>query len=250
MLAIVKPEKELNKIRVSGSIVAEIHKELKKLIVPGVTTDILEQVTLDITAKHKAKPSFLGYRGFPFATCVSVNEVIVHGFPSAKMMLLEGDVVGVDVGVLKDGYHGDAAFTMIVGESRSKEDELLLAAGKECLTKAIAIVKDGTYLGDIGNIIETTAKQYNFDVVRNYVGHGIGKNLHEYPQINNYGKPKTGLKLKAGMVICIEPMLTIGSSDNHTLSDGWTVVTNTGNNAAHFEHQLIVHKDRAEIVSV
>jgi methionyl aminopeptidase len=248
MVAIIKKPSELTKLRLCGTIVADIHRELKKVVQVGITTLELEQVTLDVLAKHGAKPSFLGYKGFPYATCISVNEVIVHGFPG-EYRLQEGDVVGFDVGAYKNGYHGDAAFTTIVGKATSKLDELLVATCELCLTNAIKLIRDGVPVGAIGYVIEETASSFGFDIVRNYVGHGIGQNLHELPRVYNFGKYTEGLVLKEGMVICIEPMLTIGSSYNYVLDDGWTVVTGTGNNAAHFEHQVIVCKNGAEVIS-
>ena len=248
MLGMVKTSGQLELIRESGSIVGEIHRELKKLIEPGIKTKVLESVAEEIIYSRGATPSFKGYRGYPYCTCISPNSTIVHGFPG-EYILREGDVLSVDVGAFKH-LHGDAAFTVIVGEPNSKEDILLVETTERCLKKAIDIAKEGTTTGAIGNIIETTAKAKGFDVVRNFVGHGIGRELHEEPSIYNYGKIESGLMLKAGMVICIEPMITVGKATNTIGDDGWTVTTKDGKNAAHVEHQIIIHKDFAEIITI
>jgi methionyl aminopeptidase len=249
VIPIVKTYSEQIKLRNSSKIVAEIHNKLKEMVVPGMVLKELEAVAIDIIKQHKATASFLGYRGYQYSICTSINEEIVHGFPTERI-IQEGDVVSIDVGVYKDDYHGDAAFTKIAGTPKNIEDILLVRTTKHCLYKAICNIKEGTAVGDIGTIIEDTAKLEGFDVVKNYVGHGIGRSLHETPQIINYTPTHRGLLLKAGMVICIEPMLTIGSSKNHVKNDNWTVITDTKNNAAHFEHQIIIHKDKAEIISV
>jgi methionyl aminopeptidase len=249
MISIVKTSTELELLRESGRVVGLIHTELKRLIKVGVNTKLLSDVTSDIISTNKGAPSFLGYRGYPNNICVSINEEIVHGFHNNRV-LKEGDVVSVDVGVYKDKYHGDAAFTVIVGEPLNERDVTLVEATQDCLDKAIKHTKAGITTGSIGRLIEDTALSYGFDVVRDYVGHGIGRELHEAPAIFNYGKDKDGLILKAGMVICVEPMLVVGKQYNHILDDGWTVVTNDGLNAAHCEHQIIVHKDYSEIITI
>jgi len=248
MLGVVHTSSDLDLLRISAGVVGKVHREVKKLIKPGVQTIELEEVAKEIIFSNNCTPSFKGYRGYPYATCISINKAIVHGFPS-EYILREGDVVSFDVGAY-NGLHGDAAFTVIVGEANNKNDTLLVETTERCLMEAIDIAKEGTTVGALGNIIETIANTYGFDVVKNYVGHGIGKELHEFPQIQNYGKVEEGLVLKAGMCICIEPMLVFGSAKNVTLDNGWEVVTCNGNNSSHFEHQIIIHKDHAEIISI
>ena len=247
-LVVIHTSSDLERLRESGRVVALVHRELKKKIVPGITTLELEKIAEKIIISEKGMPAFKGYKGFPFCTCCSINEEIVHGFPSNRK-LEEGDLISVDVGVLKDGFYGDAAFTVGVGKiSREKND--LIEATENALNAAISVVRDGVTTGTIGRVIEEYSSNLGYSVVKNYVGHAIGKNLHENPSIYNYGRDIDGPKLKAGACICIEPMLCIGSADNHRLSDGWTVVTNDSSLSAHAEHQIIIHKDYAEVITI
>jgi methionyl aminopeptidase len=248
MIGVIHTSSNLKLLRDSASIVGKIHKELKKVVVPGIQTKELDSLAEEIIYSSNYLPAFKGYRGYPYTTCISVNNTIVHGFPS-NYILRDGDVLSIDVGAYRT-FYGDAAFTMIVGEANNKIDTLLVKTTESCLMKAIGIAKEGTTVGAIGNIIETTANIKGFDVVKNFVGHGIGRRLHEFPQIQNYGKLEEGLVLKSGMCICIEPMLVYDNADNTTLSNEWAVVASNGNNAAHFEHQIIIHKDKAEIISI
>lgn len=247
-MVVIKTSSELGKLRESARIVAIVHEELKRRIVPGVTTNELEEVATWLIEQSGAVPAFKGYRGYPYALCCSLNNIVVHGFPDVRK-LEEGDIIGIDVGVLKDGYYGDAAFTVGVGKISQEATDLIDTAW-EALYAALGAVKEGTTTGTLGNIIHSYASNIGYGVVTNYVGHGIGRELHEKPNIPNYGRDIEGVRLKAGMCICIEPMLTIGSPKNHRLSDGWTVVTDDGSLSAHVEHQIIVHKDHGEIISI
>ncbi len=252
---IINTISEQDKLRENGRIVALVHQELKKIIKAGITTLEIDKVAEKVIRAEGALPAFKNYKGFPFCCCISVNEVIVHGYPNDKP-LKSGDLITVDVGTYKEGFYGDAAFTVIVDDSKfilpSKDIKIkrkLIKISELALDMAINYIKDGVTTGTIGCIIEATAQQFGFSVIRNYVGHGIARNLHEDPAIYNYGRPGKGVKLKTGMCICIEPMLVVGSPDNHRLEDGWGVVTNDGSLSAHVEHQVIVHKDRGEIIT-
>lgn len=247
-MVIIHTSSELDKLRESARIVALVHRELKDMIAVGITTMDLEVKTREIIYKERGLPAFIGYRGFPYALCCSLNDVIVHGFPDVRK-LQEGDILGIDVGVLKNGCYGDAAFTIGVGKI-SKEDTALIKATEEALSNAVSVIREGVTTGTIGRIIEQHSLNKGYSVVREYGGHGIGVELHMEPSIPNYGRDIEGIKLKAGMCICVEPLLCIGSAKNHRLDDGWTVVTDDGFNAAHMEHQIIVHKEYGEIISI
>ncbi len=247
-MVVVKTSSELELLRESARIVAMVHREVKSRIVPGVTTIELEEVTKEIIKQEGGVPAFLRYRGYPYAICTSLNNVVVHGFPDNRK-LVEGDIIGVDVGVLKNGYYGDAGFTVGVGKIDDKAHKLIECAWR-ALEASVLRVKEGVTIGTLGRVIEECAKEDGYSVVRNYVGHGIGKDLHEKPVIPNYGRDLEGIRLKTGMCICIEPMICAGKADNHRLADGWTVVTTDGSLAVHVEHQIIVHKDYGEIISI
>ncbi len=248
MTVIIHTSSELDKLREAGRIVGLVHKELKALIMPGVTTKELERVAIEIIAKEEGVPAFKGYKGYPHSICTSVNNEIVHGFPSNRELKC-GDVLSVDVGVLKENYYGDAAFTVIVDRPLKLNDLSLVLTTRMCLNRVISHIKEGVTVGSIGNLIESTAQEHGFEVVKNYIGHGIGRELHMTPAVYNYGKDSKGIVLKSSMVICCEPMLVSQGADNHTLEDGWTVVSSNGNNAAHVEAQIIVHKDYAEVIA-
>jgi methionyl aminopeptidase len=240
---------DLNKLRENGRIIALIHRELKNFIQPGITTMDIEKMAEELIYSEGAIPGFRGYKGYKFCTCISIDDEIVHGLPDNNRVLKDGALVSVDVGTYKENFFGDAAFTVGVGKiSREKND--LIEATENALNAAISVVRDGVTTGTIGRVIEEYSSNLGYSVVKNYVGHAIGKNLHENPSIYNYGRDIDGPKLKAGCCICIEPMLCIGSSDNHRLSDGWTVVTNDNSLSAHAEHQIIIHKDYAETITV
>jgi len=247
-MLIIHTKSDLDKLRESGRIIALIHKELTKLVIPGITTLELDNVAEKIIKSEGGLPAFKGYKGFPSTICTSINEAIVHGIPSNRK-LKEGDILSIDVGVLKDGLFGDAAITLGVGKIRKKGQELI-DTSKNVLNAVIEVIKEGVTTGTIGKIIEEYSQIRGYTVVKNYTGHGIGKQLHMSPHIYNFGRDIDGVKLKAGACICVEPMLCIGSSNNHRLKDGWTVVTDDNSLSAHVEHQIIVHKDYAEVITM
>lgn len=241
-----KPEIEL--IRESSLLVSKTLALVASLIKPGVTTMQLDKIAFDFINDNKAVPSFKGYKGFPFTCCMSVNDAIVHGFPT-NAELKEGDVVSVDAGVYKNGFHGDSAYTFAIGNIDDSVKRLLKVT-KESLYRGIAKATHGGRTGDIAYAIqEYTERQHGYGVVRELVGHGLGRQLHEEPQVPNYGKRGTGAKLKEGMVIAIEPMINMGTKDIAHDEDGWTIRTADGKPAAHYEHTICVQKGKADILS-
>lgn len=247
-MVVIHTSSELDKLREAGRIVALVHKEIKQLIKEGITTLELDELARVVIKREGGAPAFLGYKGFPFAICTSVNEVIVHGFPNARK-LKNGDLISVDVGCKKNGFFGDAAISCIVGKG-AEETKKILDASEGALNVAINVIREGVTTGTIGRVIEEYSQSCGFYVVKNYIGHGIGRQLHMEPAIYNYGRDIEGIKLKAGMCICVEPMLCVGNSNNHRLDDGWTVVTDNNKLSCHVEHQIIVHKDHAEIITI
>jgi methionyl aminopeptidase len=235
-------------MRKAGQVVARMISAIKAAVEPGMTTKELDTVAAKELKRQGAKPAFLGYMGFPATICTSVNEQIVHGIPSGRV-LKEGDLVKVDVGAVVDGLYGDSAVTLPVGQV-SDEAIKLMEATKGSLDAAIAVVKAGNRPGDIGAAVQEYAESRGYGVVREYVGHGIGRKLHEEPQIPNYGVAGRGALLHAGMVIAIEPMVNIGTWRTRALEDGWTVVTADGKLSAHFEHTMAVGEDGAEILTL
>ncbi len=243
----IKSARELEAMREAGQVVARMIAAITHAVEPGMTTQDLDDVAAQELRRHDAKAAFLGYMGFPATICTSVNEEIVHGIPG-KRVLNEGDLVKCDVGAIVDGMHGDAAVTLPVGDV-SEEALRLLEATRGSLNEAIAQVRSGVRLGDIGEAIQTYAESRGYGVVREYVGHGIGRKLHEEPQVPNYGVAGRGLMLRSGMAIAIEPMLNVGTWRTRTLEDGWTVVTADGRLSAHFEHTMAVGEDGAEVMT-
>jgi len=236
----VKTGPEIEKIKKACRVSAEILGEIKGVIRVGITTAQIEEFAVDLFKKKNAIPAFKGYRGYKYATCLSVNEEIVHGLPSQRR-LLDGDIIGVDVGAIIDGYYGDNAETFPVGKISAKVKRLL-STTRSALYKGIAQASEGKHLGDVSSAIEEEALANGFSVVKDLYGHGVGSSLHEDPLIPNFGKKGTGIVLKAGMTLAIEPMLNIGGSDIKTLDDGWTIVTADGSLSAHFEHSILVTK--------
>lgn len=243
----IKSAKEIEIMREGGKIHAEIMHEIKKNIKEGITTNQLNQIALNFCDKFLVVPSFLGFQGFPSAICTSINEEIVHGIPSNRA-LREGDIIGVDLGVLYKNFHTDACQTFAVGNI-SKNTKKLIETTKKCLKNAISIIKEGIHLGDISHIIQITAEKEGFNIVKNLTGHGIGRELHEPPQILNYGKKRTGPVLRAGMTLAIEPIVTSGEDYNYTLDDDWTIVTEDGELSAHFEHTILITKNGSEVLT-
>lgn len=242
-----KTKDEIELIRNSSLLVGKTLAEVAKLIKPGITTLTLDKVAEEFIRDNKAIPAFKGFGGFPNSLCISVNSQVVHGIPS-KYELKDGDVVSVDCGVLLDGFFGDSAYTFAVGEI-SPELTRLLRVTKECLYKAIEVAMVGRRIGDIGEAVQGHAESNGFSVVRELVGHGIGKNLHEAPEVPNYGKKGTGLKLQEGLVIAIEPMINMGKKAIIQEKDGWTIRAADNLPSAHFEHTIAIGKDKADILS-
>jgi methionyl aminopeptidase len=241
----LKSRKDLATMRRAGQIVAEVLARLAEEVRPGVTTLELDRIAEEITRKRGAVPAFKGYRVgdrvFPASLCVSINEEVVHGIPSGRA-LKEGDIVGLDFGVVVDGYYGDAAMTLPVG-SVSKEAQHLMEATKRSLWEGIQTVQVGNRLGDLSHAIQSAAESAGLSVVREFVGHGIGRHLHEEPQVPNFGEPGKGRKLREGMVLAIEPMLNLGGPGVMVKDDGWTAVTRDGSLSAHFEHSVAITPD-------
>jgi methionyl aminopeptidase len=243
----LKTNEEIELIKKSSLLVGKTLAEVAKHIEPGVTTLTLDKVAEDFIRDHNAEPGFLGYGGFPNTLCTSVNEQVVHGIPGNKP-LDDGDIVSIDCGVLKNGFYGDSAYTFEIGEV-SEEIKKLLEVTKECLDLSVAEAVIGNRLGDIGYACQEHAEANGYGVVRELVGHGLGKNLHEEPQVPNYGKRGRGTKLKDGLVLAIEPMINLGTKNVRQLSDGWTIVTSDGKPSAHFEHDVAVAKGEPLVLS-
>ncbi|MBI5562918.1 MAG: type I methionyl aminopeptidase [Deltaproteobacteria bacterium] len=234
-------------MRGAGAIVAEVLRTLKEKASPGITTLDLEKIAAEEIKKKKAVPAFKGYRGYPFCLCTSVNEQVVHGMPS-KRVLLDGDILSVDVGVLYDGFYGDAAITVPVGTA-SAEALRLIDITALSLAKGIEAARIGNRLMDIASAVQRCVEAVGFSVVRDFVGHGIGRSLHEPPQLPNFGAPGVGERLKAGMVLAIEPMINAGGYKVKVLKDGWTAVTEDGSLSAHFEHTVAITEDGPHVLT-
>ena len=243
-MVILKTKKELDKMRDSGYIASRALKKLELEVIPGITTIELNNIAEKTIKNYGAIPAFLGYNAFPFTICASVNEEIIHGLPSDRV-LLEGDILSVDVGVNYDGYYSDTAITIPIGKVSSRARKIITATEK-CLRNAIIKSIPNTPIGCLSNAIQRCAELKGFNVVRNYGGHGIGKELHEDPQILNYGKPGIGIMLKPGMVIAIEPIVTENGYEN-IKKGGWTVITKDGGLSAHFEHTVAITENGPEI---
>ncbi|MCI6847302.1 MAG: type I methionyl aminopeptidase [Erysipelotrichaceae bacterium] len=243
----IKSDYEISLMRKAGNIVYRTHKYLEPYIKPGITTKELDKLAYDFIISQDATPSFLNYNGFPGSICTSVNDEVVHGIPSNRK-LKNGDIIGIDIGANYKGYHGDSAWSYKVG-SVSKEKEYLLEHTEKALFEGLKQVKPGNRIGDISNAIETYANAHNLGVVRELVGHGVGSNLHEEPDVPNYGKKGTGPLLKEGMTIAIEPMLNLGTHKIYILDDDWTIITRDGSPSAHFEHSVVVTKDGYRILT-
>lgn len=243
-MIVLKTPEEIARIRLSGRVVHEALQAMQKAIVPGVsTTQDLENAAIEVLTRHGATSPFLGYKPsghppYPAWTCVSVNDELVHGVPGRRV-LQDGDIVSCDVGCLLNGYYGDSAWTFAVG-SISKEAERLMRVTREALLLGIEQARPGNRVGDIGSAIERYVRKAGFSVVREMVGHGVGKALHEEPQVPNFGRPGTGVLLQAGMTLAIEPMVNAGGREIRTLADGWTIATADGSLSAHFEHTIAI----------
>ena len=244
----VKSEREIALLKQAGHIVALCLEALKEHVKPGVTTYELDQICEKIILENGGVPSCKGYEGYPCAVCASVNEVVVHGIPSKKQKLKEGDIVSIDLVAGFKGYHGDSAYTYKVGKV-SPEKEQLLDVTQKALYEGLSKVREGAHLGDVSAAIGAYINQYGYGIIDQYTGHGIGREMHEDPVIFNFGTPGTGPVLKEGMVLAIEPMVSLGTKDVRILKDGWTAVMKDGKPSAHFEHTVVVRKDGYEILT-
>ncbi|SDF19834.1 methionyl aminopeptidase [Dyadobacter soli] len=243
----LKTEEEINLIKVSAQILGKAHAEVATWVKPGVTTGKLDAVAEEYIRDNGGIPSFKGFNKFPASLCISVNEVVVHGIPGGYV-LKEGDIVSIDCGVKLNGYHSDSAYTYPVGEV-SKEVMNLLTATKKSLYKGIEQAVDGFRIGDIGHAVQSFVEDRGYTVVRELVGHGVGRDLHEAPEVPNYGKRGKGIRLREGMVLAIEPMINLGAKAVVQERDGWTIRTNDRKYSAHFEHTVVVRKGKAEILT-
>ncbi|MBC8475029.1 MAG: type I methionyl aminopeptidase [Bacteroidetes bacterium] len=242
-----KTKEEIELLRESSLLVGKTLAEVAKLIKPGVTTLQLDKIAEEFIRDNGAEPGFLGYGGFPNTLCTSVNEAVVHGVPNDKP-LIDGDIVSVDCGTLLNGFYGDSAYTFEIGEV-TPEIHKLLEVTKECLNKAVEAAVSGNRIGDIGYAVQKHAENNGYGVVRELVGHGLGRGLHEKPEVPNYGRRGRGLKMKEGLVIAIEPMINLGVKEVSQLEDGWTIVTKDRKPSAHFEHDVAIGKGKAEVLS-
>ena len=243
----IKSPREIELLRIAGEIPGSTHNYLKPYIKPGITTKELDTLAEEYILSRNATPSFKGYDGFPGTVCISINEEVVHGIPGNRK-LKEGDIVTLDIGACYKGYHGDSAWTYAVGKI-SDEKQKLMDVTKESLFKGLEQVKAGNRIGDIGHAVQEYAESFGYGVVRELVGHGVGTDVHEEPDVPNYGKAHTGPILKEGMVIAVEPMITMGDKAICILDDDWTIITQDEKPAAHFEHTVVVTKEGYEILT-
>jgi len=246
-MLIYRTEEEIEILRKNNLLVSKTLAEVAKLIQPGLTTLDLDKRAEEFIRDHGAKPGFLGYQGFPNTLCTSVNDEVVHGIPS-NLVLKEGDIVSVDCGTFMDGYYGDTAYTFAVGEIDA-EKKKLLEVTKTALFKGVEQAVEGNRIGDIGYAVQNYSESFGFSVVRELVGHGLGANMHEAPEVPNYGRRGRGPKLNSGLVICIEPMINAGKKNVKQDSDGWTIRTLDGKPSAHFELAMVIQKGKADVLS-
>ena len=243
-----KSREDIKMMRIAGNIVALVHQEMKKIVEPGISTKDLDDVAFRIIKENKAIPTFLGYRGYPGTICASVNEQVVHGIPSTETILKDGDIIAIDVGATFRGLVGDSAWTYAVGNI-SDENKKLMEGTELALMNAIKQMRADNTLNHVGGAIEDVAQEYNLGIVRQYGGHGVGRNMHEDPFVFNYRTPSNNTVLKPGMTIAIEPMLNLGGDEVYELDDGWTVSTVDGKASAHFEHTILVTDGEPEILT-
>ena len=247
MMISIKSPREIELLEIAGKIVGDTHNYLRPFIKPGITTKELDKLAYDFIISHDATPSFLNYNGFPASICTSVNEQVVHGIPS-DYKLKNGDIISIDIGACYKGYHGDSAWTYAVGDISSKK-QYLMEHTEKALFAGLEQVKEGNRIGDVGNAVSNYANKYKLGVVKELVGHGVGSHFHEQPDVPNYGKAGTGVLLKEGMVIAVEPMLNLGTANIFILEDDWTIVTADNKPSAHFEHTVVVLKDGYKILT-
>lgn len=246
-MIILKSPKEIEIMKRAGAVVAQVHERLKEVIQPGITTEELDKIAEEYILKSGAQPAFKGYNGFPASICASINEEVVHGIPGSRV-LEEGDIISLDIGAIVEGYVGDAARTHAVGKI-SPEKEKLIKVTKESFFQGIQFAKEGYRLSDISHAVQQYVESNGFSVVRDYVGHGVGRNMHEDPPIPNYGRSGRGPRLKRGMVLAIEPMVNIGTYHVETLENNWTVVTLDGKSSAHYENTIAITEGEPEILT-
>lgn len=244
----LKTEEEIEYLRISNQLVAKTLAEMAKIIVPGISTEQLDKVAEEFIRDNGAVPGFLGYGGFPKSICTSVNDQVVHGIPSDKVILEDGDIISVDCGAYINGFHGDSAYTFCVGNVKPEIIDLLRTT-KESLYKGIEQAQEGKRLGDVGSAIQEYCESRGYSVVREMIGHGVGRNLHESPEVPNYGRKGNGIMLKSGMTIAIEPMINLGKRNLVFENDGWTTRTIDRKPSAHFEHSIAIRRGKADILS-
>lgn len=244
----LKTDEEIEYLRISNQIVAKTLAEIAKIIAPGISTEQLNKVADEFIRDNGAIPGFLGYSGFPKSICTSVNDQVVHGIPSEKVVLEDGDIISVDCGAFINGFHGDSAYTFCVGDVKPEIIDLLRTT-KESLYKGIEQAQEGKRLGDVGSAIQEYCESRGYSVVREMIGHGVGRNLHESPEVPNYGRKGNGIMLKSGMTIAIEPMINLGKRNLLFENDGWTTRTIDRKPSAHFEHSIAVRRGKADILS-
>lgn len=248
-MIVLKTNRELALMREACRISAGALRVAGEAVQPGVTTEEIDRIAYEYIIKQGAKPNFLNYNGFPATACISINDEVIHGIPSKKQVIKEGDIVSIDLGATLNGYHGDNAATFAAGKI-SPEAERLINTTRESLYKGIAAAVAGGRIGDISNAVQTYCEERGFSVVRDFVGHGIGTKLHEDPSVPNYGTPGRGVRLLPGMTLAIEPMINAGGYDVRQLSDGWTIKTKDGSLSAHFEHTVAITTDGPKILTV
>ena len=244
----LKSAREIGLMRTAGHVLSDVIDHLRGFVKPGLSTLEIDEDVEGFIAARGAKPAFKGYRGFPATVCISINEEVVHGIPSAHRRIQEGDIVGLDLGCIVDGYYADCAFTLAIGDVPPKVQQLLDVT-RESLDQAIQECRPGRRLSDVSHAVQVHVERHGFSVVRAFVGHGIGRALHEDPQVPNFGDPGRGPQLRPGMVLAIEPMVTMGSWEVRVLDDGWTAVTRDGSLAAHFEHTIAVTDTDPEVLT-
>ncbi len=249
MSVTVKSNREIELMREAGRILAIVHEELGKAVAPGISTKRLDSIAYEIIKSYGCEPSFLNYNGFPASICTSVNAQVVHGIPSKKDILKEGDIISLDAGVIYKGYHSDAARTHAVGEI-SREAQQLIDVTKQCFYEGIKFAKEGCHLHEISNAIADYAESFGYGVVQDLVGHGIGSHLHEDPQVPNHRQHNRGIRLTAGMTLAIEPMINAGTYRVRFMDDGWTTLTADGKLSAHYENTVLITQSEPEILSV
>jgi methionyl aminopeptidase len=244
----LKSAREIGLMRTAGHVLSDVIDHLRGFVKPGLSTLEIDEDVESFIAARGAKPAFKGYRGFPATVCISINEEVVHGIPSAHRRIQEGDIVGLDLGCIVDGYYADCAFTLAIGDVPPKVQQLLDVT-RESLDQAIQECRPGRRLSDVSHAVQVHVERHGFSVVRAFVGHGIGRALHEDPQVPNFGDPGRGPQLRPGLVLAIEPMVTMGSWEVRVLDDGWTAVTRDGSLAAHFEHTIAVTDTDPEVLT-